>query len=272
MISIALDQAAHALGHRHPEEGELLGPVAEPHAEQESPAGDDVQEGADLGHLDRVVERQQDQVRPDLEPLGLRREALEERQEREVVEPRGGVVLAAPDRVEPERADEAHLLHRLGESARGIVPGGVLGVHVDAEAHPPLPSGAPRAIPRPRGRVPGPRVHSGPWTRSRASTPRSAPGSRAGSPAGRPSLRRPGGRRSPRGEDTLIAAPTGSGKTLAAFLVGIDRLFRAAEADPAGDLLTEVVYVSPLKALAADIRENLDRPLAEIREVAQRSA
>src|SRR5512134_4024420 len=69
------------------------------------------------------------------------------------------------------------------------------------------------------------------------------------------------------GEDTLIAAPTGSGKTLAAFLVGIDRLFRAAETDPAGELLTEVVYVSPLKALAADIRENLDRPLAEIREM-----
>ena len=70
------------------------------------------------------------------------------------------------------------------------------------------------------------------------------------------------------GADTLIAAPTGSGKTLAAFLVGIDQLFRAAETDPEGDLLTEVVYVSPLKALAADIHENLDRPLAEIQEVA----
>ena len=66
------------------------------------------------------------------------------------------------------------------------------------------------------------------------------------------------------GDDTLIAAPTGSGKTLAAFLVGIDRLFRTAAASD-GDLATEVVYVSPLKALAADIRENLDRPLAEIR-------
>ncbi|HEY7140830.1 MAG TPA: DEAD/DEAH box helicase, partial [Methylomirabilota bacterium] len=69
------------------------------------------------------------------------------------------------------------------------------------------------------------------------------------------------------GEDTLIAAPTGSGKTLAAFLVGIDRLFRAAE--PGAEPTTEVVYVSPLKALAADIRENLERPLAEIREVAR---
>ena len=71
------------------------------------------------------------------------------------------------------------------------------------------------------------------------------------------------------GDDTLIAAPTGSGKTLAAFLVGIDRLFRAAVADPDAESATEVVYVSPLKALAADIRENLERPLAEIREVAR---
>jgi ATP-dependent Lhr-like helicase len=71
------------------------------------------------------------------------------------------------------------------------------------------------------------------------------------------------------GADTLIAAPTGSGKTLAAFLVGIDQLFRAAEADPGGELLTEVVYVSPLKALATDIRENLERPLAEIRAIAR---
>ncbi len=71
------------------------------------------------------------------------------------------------------------------------------------------------------------------------------------------------------GEDTLIAAPTGSGKTLAAFLVGIDRLLRAATAEPGGEPVTEVVYVSPLKALAVDIRENLERPLAEIREVAR---
>src|SRR5690606_296489 len=59
---------------------------------------------------------------------------------------------------------------------------------------------------------------------------------------------------------TLIAAPTGSGKTLAAFLVHIDRLYREAEAGgpPSG---IDVVYVSPLKALVADIRENLERPL-----------
>jgi ATP-dependent Lhr-like helicase len=70
------------------------------------------------------------------------------------------------------------------------------------------------------------------------------------------------------GDDTLIAAPTGSGKTLAAFLVCLDRLFRA-ETAPDGEAATEVVYVSPLKALATDIRENLERPLAEIREVAR---
>ncbi len=75
------------------------------------------------------------------------------------------------------------------------------------------------------------------------------------------------------GRHTLIAAPTGSGKTLAAFLVCIDRLYRAHEAagadreaaDPDGPC---VVYVSPLKALAVDIWQNLERPLAEIAEVA----
>jgi ATP-dependent helicase Lhr and Lhr-like helicase len=72
------------------------------------------------------------------------------------------------------------------------------------------------------------------------------------------------------GGDTLIAAPTGSGKTLAAFLVGIDRLFREAQkAEGALENLTRVVYVSPLKALAADIEQNLQSPLAEIRNVAR---
>ncbi|HEX6419469.1 MAG TPA: DEAD/DEAH box helicase, partial [Acidimicrobiales bacterium] len=70
------------------------------------------------------------------------------------------------------------------------------------------------------------------------------------------------------GHDTLIAAPTGSGKTLAGFLVGIDRLYRAhaAGVDVAGR--AQVAYVSPLKALAVDIAENLDRPLREIAQVA----
>src|SRR5208282_2191503 len=69
------------------------------------------------------------------------------------------------------------------------------------------------------------------------------------------------------GRDVLIAAPTGSGKTLAAFLTCLDRLVRAARR---GELPneTEVVYVSPLKALSNDVHKNLEVPLAEIAELA----
>jgi ATP-dependent Lhr-like helicase len=70
------------------------------------------------------------------------------------------------------------------------------------------------------------------------------------------------------GRDTLIAAPTGSGKTLAGFLVCIDRLYRAHAAGVEVEGLCQVAYVSPLRALAVDIAENLDRPLKEIAEVA----
>ncbi len=70
------------------------------------------------------------------------------------------------------------------------------------------------------------------------------------------------------GTDTLIAAPTGSGKTLAGFLVCIDRLYRAHEAGGDVERVTRVVYVSPLKALAVDIAENLERPLTEIASIA----
>src|SRR5256885_1699044 len=70
------------------------------------------------------------------------------------------------------------------------------------------------------------------------------------------------------GRDTLIAAPTGSGKTLAAFLVCIDRLYRAHEAGAFPAEGPQVVYVSPLKALAVDIHQNLEAPLREIAEVA----
>ncbi len=70
------------------------------------------------------------------------------------------------------------------------------------------------------------------------------------------------------GEHTLIAAPTGSGKTLAAFLVCIDRLYRAHEAGGEPPPGPQVVYVSPLKALAVDIQQNLEAPLREIAAVA----
>jgi ATP-dependent Lhr-like helicase len=66
------------------------------------------------------------------------------------------------------------------------------------------------------------------------------------------------------GRHTLIAAPTGSGKTLAAFLSAIDQLVRAGEAGRLHDA-TQVVYVSPLKALSNDVHRNLETPLAEIR-------
>ncbi len=68
--------------------------------------------------------------------------------------------------------------------------------------------------------------------------------------------------------DTLIASPTGSGKTLAAFLVCIDRLYHAFEAGDRIEGIARVVYVSPLKALAVDIAENLQRPLREIADIA----
>ncbi len=66
------------------------------------------------------------------------------------------------------------------------------------------------------------------------------------------------------GSHTLIAAPTGSGKTLAAFLTALDRLLR--EGLERGGLPDEVrvIYVSPLKALSADIHKNLSVPRREI--------
>ena len=70
------------------------------------------------------------------------------------------------------------------------------------------------------------------------------------------------------GENTLIAAPTGSGKTLAGFLASINALYDAAESGELAPDQTQVVYVSPLKALAVDIQQNLERPLREIAAVA----
>jgi ATP-dependent Lhr-like helicase len=67
------------------------------------------------------------------------------------------------------------------------------------------------------------------------------------------------------GRHVLIAAPTGFGKTLAAFLAAIDALMKQGLDGPLGDA-TQIVYVSPLKALSNDVKKNLEAPLAGIRE------
>jgi len=63
------------------------------------------------------------------------------------------------------------------------------------------------------------------------------------------------------GRDALISSPTGSGKTLAAFLYFLDEMRRELDAGTLAEGL-RIVYVSPLKALGNDIRQNLERPLA----------
>jgi ATP-dependent helicase Lhr and Lhr-like helicase len=65
------------------------------------------------------------------------------------------------------------------------------------------------------------------------------------------------------GDHVLISAPTGSGKTLAAFLICLDDLVRAG-LDAGLPENTQVLYVSPLKALSNDIHKNLDVPLSGI--------
>ncbi len=69
------------------------------------------------------------------------------------------------------------------------------------------------------------------------------------------------------GRDLLISAPTGSGKTLAAFLSCIDRLFQQAVHCDLRDE-TQILYVSPLKALSNDVQKNLQQPLTEIGQAA----
>jgi ATP-dependent Lhr-like helicase len=70
------------------------------------------------------------------------------------------------------------------------------------------------------------------------------------------------------GRHTLIAAPTGSGKTLAAFLTALDELFKEGLESPLPDEV-RVLYVSPLKALSADIHRNLAEPRRGIRQLAE---
>ncbi|RZI79696.1 MAG: DEAD/DEAH box helicase, partial [Pseudomonas sp.] len=72
------------------------------------------------------------------------------------------------------------------------------------------------------------------------------------------------------GQSVLLTAPTGSGKTLSAFLAVLDELFREGLAND-GQLAeqTQVIYVSPLKALSNDIRLNLQAPLEGISQVIQ---
>src|SRR4051812_23760846 len=69
------------------------------------------------------------------------------------------------------------------------------------------------------------------------------------------------------GKHVLISAPTGSGKTLAAFLICLDDLVRAGLEGSLPET-TQVLYVSPLKALSNDIHKNLDVPLSGIAALA----
>lgn len=72
-----------------------------------------------------------------------------------------------------------------------------------------------------------------------------------------------------RDQHALVVAPTGSGKTLAAFLWSIDRIMSAPPPEDRAHRC-RVLYVSPLKALAADVQRNLRSPLTGIRQAAAR--
>lgn len=71
------------------------------------------------------------------------------------------------------------------------------------------------------------------------------------------------------GENVLILAPTGSGKTFSAFLKGLDWLYREAEAGHTIDDGVRILYISPLKALNNDIRQNLEPALRGIASLAK---
>jgi ATP-dependent Lhr-like helicase len=66
------------------------------------------------------------------------------------------------------------------------------------------------------------------------------------------------------GDHVLVAAPTGSGKTLAAFYAFLARMIETPAPAPGVELL----YISPLKALASDVEKNLRVPLAALRQAA----
>ena len=57
----------------------------------------------------------------------------------------------------------------------------------------------------------------------------------------------------------LLIAPTGGGKTLAGFLPGLRKLMEFPNSMPR----LRILYISPLKALAADVERNLRRPIRE---------
>ena len=72
------------------------------------------------------------------------------------------------------------------------------------------------------------------------------------------------------GQHTLVCAPTGSGKTLTAFLSSLDTLVTPPAVPPDPKARTQVLYISPLRALAFDVEKNLRSPLMGIRLAAER--
>ncbi|HEV8289743.1 MAG TPA: ATP-dependent helicase [Candidatus Norongarragalinales archaeon] len=71
-------------------------------------------------------------------------------------------------------------------------------------------------------------------------------------------------------KSVLVTAPTGSGKTLTGFLTVLDELYKLADDKKLEDKVY-AIYVSPLRALAADIEKNLNEPLDEMTEIAKKN-
>jgi len=67
------------------------------------------------------------------------------------------------------------------------------------------------------------------------------------------------------GNSVLLIAPTGAGKTLAGFLPSLVSLASQPKPKPGqAKRGVHTLYISPLKALAVDIRRNLEMPVSEI--------